>query len=264
MKTRTQILITVWMLLAVLTGCAAPIVEPEISLPAASSAQIQHTESKPTSPPLSTAAKEVPAPSETGASDDRQEENAVPAESERTEPLETPPLETEAQTAEPTPVEQTEPPKQTEPTQPPAETKPAETQPPAPKPTEPPKETEPAPTTPTPTQPKPTEPKPTEPEPTIPAPTTPAPTEPIGCSHEWQCIHHEEVGHWIAGVICDCGWTAYGNPDTLTGLWNAHSASFPPAESLFEHGGFGCVDDWIVDEPAYDEWVCRHCGEQKP
>ena len=36
-----------------------------------------------------------------------------------------------------------------------------------------------------------------------------------------------------------------------------------PVESLFEHGGFGIMDEWIVDKPAYDEWVCRHCGEPK-
>jgi len=63
--------------------------------------------------------------------------------------------------------------------------------------------------------------------------------------------------------MCDCGWTVYGDPDELTALWNAHSASFPPAESLFEHGGFGSMDEWIVDTPAYSEWVCQHCGQRK-
>jgi hypothetical protein len=63
--------------------------------------------------------------------------------------------------------------------------------------------------------------------------------------------------------MCDCGWTVYGDPSELTSLWNVHSASFPPAESLFDHGGFGSMDEWIVDKPAYDEWVCRHCGEPK-
>ena len=103
-----------------------------------------------------------------------------------------------------------------------------------------------------------------ETEPTEPATTpTAPPTEPTGCSHDWKCIHHAEEGHWKAGIICDCGWTVYGDLSELTSLWNAHSASFPPAESLFEHGGFGSMDEWIVDKPAYDEWVCRHCGEQK-
>ena len=117
-----------------------------------------------------------------------------------------------------------------------------------------------APTTPpeiTPTQPPETTPEETEP------PATTPPTQPAGCSHEWKCIHHPEEGHWRAGIICDCGWTVYGDPGELTALWNAHSASYPPVESLFDHGGFGSMDEWIVDKPAYDEWVCRHCGEPK-
>ena len=101
--------------------------------------------------------------------------------------------------------------------------------------------------------------EPTEPETT---PTVP-PTEPSDCTHEWKCIHHAEEGHWRAGIICDCGWTVYGLPEELTALWNAHSASFAPAEALFDHGGFGSMDEWIVDKPAFDEWVCRHCGEAK-
>ena len=109
----------------------------------------------------------------------------------------------------------------------------------------------------TPTQPPETKPEETE------LPTSTPPTQPTGCSHEWKCIHHPEEGHWRAGIICDCGWTVYGDPGELTALWNAHSASYPPVESLFDHGGFGSMDDWIVDKPAYDEWVCRHCGEPK-
>lgn len=154
------------------------------------------------------------------------------------------------------------------------ETKPAdppETQPtqPSTAPTDPPA-TQPAETIPPDAQPPETE--PTEPttEPTTEStepptqPTEPAPTEPAGCQHEWMCIHHDEEGHWRAGIMCDCGWTVYGNPDELVAQWNAHSESYPAEESLFEHGGFGCVDEWIVDIPAYDEWVCRHCGEPKP
>lgn len=102
----------------------------------------------------------------------------------------------------------------------------------------------------------------TEPTEPITTPTEPI-TEPTGCAHEWNCIHHAEEGHWIAGIICDCGWTVYGDPGELTSLWNAHSASFSLAESLFDHGGFGSMDEWIVDKPAYDEWVCRLCGESK-
>ena len=138
--------------------------------------------------------------------------------------------------------------KPTTPTTPPEETKP--TTPPETPPTNPPETT--------PTQPPETKPEETEP------PTTTPPTGPAGCNHEWKCIHHPEEGHWRAGIICDCGWTVYGDPSELTALWNAHSASYPPVESLFDHGGFGSMDEWIVDKPAYDEWVCRHCGEPKP
>ena len=146
--------------------------------------------------------------------------------------------------------------KPTTPTTPPEETKP--TTPPETTPTNPPETTPTNPPETTPTQPPETKPEETEP------PTTTLPTEPAGCNHEWKCIHHPEEGHWRAGIICDCGWTVYGDPGELTALWNAHSASFPPAESLFDHGGFGSMDEWIVDKPAYDEWVCRHCGEPKP
>lgn len=135
---------------------------------------------------------------------------------------------------------------ETKPTDPPA-TQPPETIPPETQPPE--------------TQSPETEPPETEP-PATEAPTQP--TEPPGCQHDWKCIHHEEVGHWRAGIVCDCGWTVYGDPDELVALWNAHSASYPAAESLFDHGGFGCMDEWIVDKPVYDEWVCRHCGEPKP
>ena len=146
--------------------------------------------------------------------------------------------------------------KPTTPTTPPEETKP--TTPPETTPTNPPETTPTNPPETTPTQPPETKPEETEP------PTTTLPTEPAGCNHEWKCIHHPEEGHWRAGIICDCGWTVYGDPGELTALWNAHSASYPPAESLFDHGGFGSMDEWIVDKPAYDEWVCRHCGEPKP
>ena len=176
----------------------------------------------------------------------------------------TEPEETQATEAATTPTE----PQATEPTKAPTQ---------ATDPTEPskPEQTIPKPTEPTPTEPTPTEtvppeppteetvPPTTEPEQTQPTETEPAPTEPTECQHDWVSIHHAEVGHWRAGIMCDCGWTVYGDPDELTALWNAHSASFPPAESLFEHGGFGSMDEWIVDSPAYDEWVCQHCGQRK-
>lgn len=176
----------------------------------------------------------------------------------------TEPEETQATEAATTPTE----PQATEPTK--APTQPTDpTEPSKPEQTIP-KPTDPAPTEPTPTETVPPEPPTeetvppsTEPEQTQPTETEPAPTEPTECQHNWVSIHHAEVGHWRAGIMCDCGWTVYGDPDELTALWNAHSTSFPPAESLFEHGGFGSMDEWIVDTPAYDEWVCQHCGQRK-
>lgn len=124
-------------------------------------------------------------------------------------------------------------------------------------------ETEPTVTTPAPSETEPTNPEPTQPEtkPTVPATK---PTEPTGCAHDRNTIHHKEKGHWKAGIVCDCGWTIYGNADELISKWNAHSASYPAEEALFEHGGYGSADKWIVDEPAYDEWVCSLCREPKP
>lgn len=98
-------------------------------------------------------------------------------------------------------------------------------------------------------------------EPSVPAITEP---EPTGCQHDWICVRHEEEGHWIAGIVCDCGWTVYGDPSALLALWNVHSESFPLEESLFEHGGCGCVDEWVVDVLAWEEWYCSLCGEAKP
>ncbi|MBQ5867127.1 MAG: hypothetical protein IIW56_10675 [Oscillospiraceae bacterium] len=176
-----------------------------------------------------------------------------------TEPEETQATEAATVPTEPQATEPTKAP--TQPTDPTEPSKPEQTIP---------KPTEPAPTEPTPTETVPPEPPTgetvpptTEPEQTQPTETKPAPTEPTECQHDWVSIHHAEVGHWRAGIMCDCGWTVYGDPGELTALWNAHSASFPPAESLFEHGGFGSMDEWIVDTPAYSEWVCQQCGQPK-
>ena len=156
----------------------------------------------------------------------------------------------------------------------PQETVPPETRPvftePATEPTETvetqPPETEPASTEPDQTDPQLEETKPVETEPTEPEtePTEPAPTEPTECQHDWTCIHHTEEGHWVAGVACSCGWTVYGDSAQLVSLWNTHSASYPAMESLLYHGGYGSIDSWVVDKPAYDEWVCSHCGSPKP
>ncbi len=150
----------------------------------------------------------------------------------------------------------------------PTEPKPIEAKTTVPQSTEPPvtvpPATEPPVTEPPATEPLATEPPATEPAPISPPVTEPAPTESTECVHDWMCIRHDEEGYWIAGVICDCGWTFYGTADEVMSAWQTHSASFPPEEALLVHGGCGSMDEWIVDKPAYDEWVCCHCGEPKP
>ena len=217
-------------------------------------------ESPPATKPAATEATgtaETTAPPETTVPQtDPTETTGSKEPTEVTDPTESTEATEETKATEPEkPKENTgNPQEETKPTDPPAteSTQPATdpTDPPSTKPTEPPE-----------TQPPETEPPETEP-PATEEPTQP--TEPPGCQHDWKCIHHEEVGHWRAGIVCDCGWTVYGDPNELVALWNAHSASYPGAESLFDHGGYGSADEWIVDEPAYDEWVCRHCGEPKP
>ena len=230
----------------VLVGCAAPDSDPTVS----SSPDLQQG-----APTEGTSSQTDPTDAQEGTrpgpvtSDPTSTDPSVPDSTENGTEGTTPAGPTEGTTpTEPKPTSPQATEKPTTPTTPPEETKP--TTPPETTPTNPPETT--------PTQPPETKPEETEP------PTTTLPTEPAGCNHEWKCIHHPEEGHWRAGIICDCGWTVYGDPGELTALWNAHSASYPPAESLFDHGGFGSMDEWIVDKPAYDEWVCRHCGEPKP
>ena len=206
----------------------------------------------------------------TSVTEERSDET-TPSQSGSTE--ETVPEDTKAQTAPSVhKKEENKPTKTTTPQAKPTPSKPKPTQsknePTVPKETKP--NTEPTVTVPTQpeTKPKDTEPtqpasKPTEPEPKPSAPET-KPTEPTGCSHDWKAIHHEEKGHWQPGIVCDCGWTVCGKASELVSKWNAHSASYPAEVALFHHGGYGSADKWIVDEPAYDEWVCRHCGEPKP
>ena len=240
-------LIAVFLILSlVLVGCTAPDSDPS----APSSPDLQQG-----APTEGTSSQTDPTDAKEGTrpgpvtSDPTSTDPSVPDSTENGTEGTTPAGPTEGTTpTEPKPTSPQATEKPTTPTTPPEETKP--TTPPETTPTNPPETT-------------PTQPPETTPEETDPPATTP-PTEPAGCNHEWKCIHHPEEGHWRAGIICDCGWTVYGDPGELTALWNAHSASYPPAESLFDHGGFGSMDEWIVDKPAYDEWVCRHCGEPKP
>ena len=260
MKTRKIVTLLIAYLL-ILSGCRKQIstVEPGNTTqpsphPAKVVAATEATESTPTEKSkeseetVNSAATETPS-TETTSPPSEQEEQKSATEPTKTKPANPSPTKKEAESTKP---------KSTKP-----ETKPTVPSPTTPKeepsvtaPTKP----EAAPVVTTPTQPE-TEPTKPKPEPAVPESK---PTEPAGCSHDWKAIHHKEKGHWKAGIICDCGWTAYGKADELVAKWNAHSASYPAEESLFEHGGYGSADKWVVDEPAYDEWVCRHCGEPKP
>ena len=206
-----------------------------------------------TIPPTSSQTTATTAPAETGGTDETAEPSVPDSTqaSESSEPTEA----THPAATVPSNKEDKDPPKQTEPkeTEPPATTQPS---------TDPP-EMQPSETKPPETKPEETETPATDPSVTEPPTTNPSETEPQECQHDWLCVHHQEEGHWIAGIICDCGWKVYGEPTQLISLWNAHSMSFPTAESLFNHGGYGCVDEWIVDKPAYDEWKCRLCGKPK-
>lgn len=244
MKAKILTAITVLLIVTTVAGCASSKPMPdtaqlqalasaaEQSLPQelresvdGSKAADSHTEAK----PEETAEKEMMI-------------STLPAESVQTEPApESAPTAMPETSVESAPTQPIEVPSQ--------QTEPAKPTVPEPEPAAPPQPTE--------------HPKPTEPAPTAPIPTAPQPTEPAGCTHDWQCIHHDEEGHWLAGIVCDCGWTVYGSLDEVSAAWNAHSASFPPEEALFEHGGFGCVDEWVVDTPAYEEWYCSLCGGMK-
>ena len=251
---KTKILTAIAMLLTIATvaGCAS-------SKPILDAAQLQ-APSNAAELPLPQELHEAEAESKT-ADSHAEAKPEVAAEKEMitstlpTEPVQTEPAPESAPTAIPETYAESAP---TQPTEAPSKpTEPAKPTVLEPEPTNPPQPTEPP-------KPAPTEPSPSEPAPTVPIPTEPQPTEPAGCTHNWQCVHHDEEGHWLAGVICDCGWVIYGSPDEVSAAWNAHSVSFPPEESLFEHGGFGCVDEWVVDAPAYEEWYCSLCGEQRP
>lgn len=254
---KTQILSAIAMLLIIasVAGCAS-------SKPIPDAAQLQAPTSA-AEQPLPQALREAMGDSKatdshTETKPEETAEKEMMISTLPTEPVQTEPAQESATTANPEAFAESAP---TQPTESPSQpTEPAKPTVPEPESTNPPQSTEP----PKPVEPAPTEPSPTEPAPTVPIPTEPQPTESAGCTHDWQCVHHDEEGHWLAGVICDCGWTVYGSPDEISAAWNAHSASFPPEESLFEHGGFGCVDEWVVDAPAYEEWYCSLCGERKP
>ena len=254
---KTKILTAIAMLLTIATvaGCAS-------SKPIPDAAQLQAPSSAAELPLLQELRESVDdskaTDSHTEAKPEETAEKEMMISAFPTEPVQTEPAPESAPTAIP---ETSAEPAPTQPTEVPSQpTEPAKPIVPEPEPTNPPQSTEP----PKPTETAPTEPVPTEPAPTAPIPTEPQPTEPAWCTHDWQCVHHDEEGHWLAGIVCDCGWVIYGSPDAISAAWNAHSASFPPEKSLIEHGGYGCVDEWVVDTPAYEEWYCSLCGKQMP
>ena len=129
------------------------------------------------------------------------------------------------------------------------------------KPTEPKTpETKPAETTP---QVKPTEPKPTEPNPTEPKVPETQPshseeteaTKPTTCQHSWQEVHHAEKGHEETVVVCACGYRC-----KTTSEWIAHTNSYSSEDAVLYHGSNSSSKGYVVDSPAYTEWVCSKCG----
>lgn len=84
----------------------------------------------------------------------------------------------------------------------------------------------------------------------------PAETAPTGCQHEWQEVHHEEVGYTEWMGQCVCGFT-FKDPDE----WIAHTKSYSAVDAVLYHGSWHDHWEYIVDTPAYTEWVCSKCGE---
>lgn len=178
------------------------------------------------------------------------EQTEVPAETTsatETEPTETEPVETVPST-EPVPSHAPDSGKE-------------DKQEPEVKPTEPKTpETKPAETTP---QVKPTEPKPTEPKPTEPKVPETQPshseetqaTKPAACQHSWQEVYHAEKGHEEHYVVCACGYRCKSNSD-----WIAHTKNYSKEEMVLNHGSSSSADIYVVDSPAYTEWVCSKCG----
>lgn len=104
----------------------------------------------------------------------------------------------------------------------------------------------------------------TEPEDTNPiessstAPSTEPPTEPTPteCSHTWQETYHEEVGHDEGRAVCACGERFANSTE-----WYTHLKSYSAVDAILYHGYYGTGSDYIIDTPAYTEWVCSRCGE---
>ena len=119
------------------------------------------------------------------------------------------------------------------------------------------------PTKPQPTEPQPTEPKPTEPKPTEPKVPETQPshseeteaTKPTTCQHSWQEEHQAEKGHEEHYVVCKCGYRCKSES-----AWAAHAKNYSDEDALLYHTSWGTTDSYVVDSPAYTEWVCSKCG----
>lgn len=118
--------------------------------------------------------------------------------------------------------------------------------------------------------------KPTEPtdpvvptEPIVPDPTDPVdpdPTEPPH-EHKWEHHHHDEVGHWGEGkFVCTvCGWTCSESEAEAVGLnliqyWGLYHQEIMYDVDTENQHSYRTDADWVVDQEAYDEWVCTECG----
>lgn len=89
----------------------------------------------------------------------------------------------------------------------------------------------------------------------LPVETQPEETEPDGCQHNWQEIHHDEVGHEEWFVVCKCGYRCKTSAE-----WGTHVDSYSLEDALLYHTSNASSKDYVVDTPAYTEWICSNCG----
>lgn len=83
-------------------------------------------------------------------------------------------------------------------------------------------------------------------------------TEPVGCQHEWEKKYHAQVGHYGDYYnVCKCGWR-FDDPKD----WETHVME-AGAEAVFYHTSWCSAREYIIDTPAYYEWICAECGETR-
>ena len=97
------------------------------------------------------------------------------------------------------------------------------------------------------------------------------------CPHEWEKVHHPAILHAEITVYCLCGWSETvvtrtyeeGEEEELReeftsleiAVWKAHLQNYSPIEAMTEHTSYHTETKVITDQPGYDEWVCKLCGE---